>query len=1269
MKKMRKFCMSKNVFGIVIVIMIIGVLIAGCGNPAGGGPGPQNPPDPITYSGKMGTTTYSLKITQNPDNRATFDIKPNDAYVLTVGSKISTGKVASFSGGTFSLQPNSVSSQPFTATVAGTADLKTLSDTITWDDGTASTLPEDYTLVSVGQTDTRTPEVISIQITGLPGAANGKIAKINLVSKPEDLKPLTDEPLASSEETIADLSIIVPLKVNGADFTKSGDYYIRLDVDESSYFYNGGLTITLPDDMDKIPSAFFFNGENSFTLEDDFQSMEELPEIFTVTFESNGGSNVPEQNVISGEKITPEEPTRGGYTFAGWYTDQGRSLPFDAEESITKDMVLYADWIADEAADVLTAVPDSAGVKLTVKIDDIPAGTTNIQFRLSDQSSAYINLGSWEWEESDGIFFGKDAVEIIYPFIVPNADYTFDAEFSGEGGLTVAEASVSATAGLGKMTVGTPNEYTLSYDEGTKTISLNKTPQAPSFNDFHIESRTWEWTFWEGHNWNDTTWRNTSMRSEDPVSSVIIDSTFREKFNYNGEEFTDKAVFVTTAYIVNYSGIEFIYTLDLSDSFNFPQIGIEETAISRFNALLADIPNTAGNYTINLTEDVLDHPGFSINRTTPGIKVTLNGNGKTISWKYVEGGWGSLLNVEGVELVLEDVTIKQSTDNTITWAPVQVGNGGKLEITDGVIIDNTTTVESMDVVYLNAGTTFTISGGAIKGARVKADDHAEIIMTGGTISDSEWEGILVGKYSTLTMSGGLIENTNVGIGIFGGDSTMTNGSVIMTGGTIQKCNQGIATDEGTITMTGGTITDCEDVGIGIWKGGSVTISGNAIIQNCKHGIGTDSGTINITGGNIMDCRENGIDAWGNAASVTMSGGEIKTVLNGISIDYIGTITMTGGTISGCEHVGIAIRKNGSLTMSDTALITNVENGIVTDDGGTVNIAGGTISECLEHGIGLWKNGSLTMTDDALITNSKYGIGAYGGSTITMTGGSITEGEDFCVVVDNSTFTMSDDAELKDSQQGIFTKFGGDTIIEGGTISGMEYAGVLTGYGEADGDTFTMTGGSIIDCGGSGILIESPKNFRLNISGAEIKDNTNPDNDNMNVVVNTVNGWGDITENIGTSDIISIETDDYRKITKKEGVDNFYSRGVFTLTDIPSEFIGEYAFIQSIDSVPMDSGEAILSGAMSWDSEGQVLSGALISEEMIQFGWYTHIQDWGSGGEYTGNDTDIKCSFIIIDEKSYASDGSNTLQTVNFAVDFVDGCAEISYNEGVVVTQQ
>lgn len=67
------------------------------------------------------------------------------------------------------------------------------------------------------------------------------------------------------------------------------------------------------------------------------------PVTYTVTFDSDGGSEVPSQTVNSGSKATePNDPTKEGFTFEGWV--DGNGDPFDFDTLITSNITLYADW-------------------------------------------------------------------------------------------------------------------------------------------------------------------------------------------------------------------------------------------------------------------------------------------------------------------------------------------------------------------------------------------------------------------------------------------------------------------------------------------------------------------------------------------------------------------------------------------------------------------------------------------------------------------------------------------------------------------------------------------------------------------------------------------------------------------------------------------------------------------------------------------------------------------------------------------------------------
>ena len=68
---------------------------------------------------------------------------------------------------------------------------------------------------------------------------------------------------------------------------------------------------------------------------------------YTVTFDSNGGSDVPAVTDMMYSDLIPEPepPKREGYTFKGWYFDENCIYPWDFETSqVGQSMTLYAAW-------------------------------------------------------------------------------------------------------------------------------------------------------------------------------------------------------------------------------------------------------------------------------------------------------------------------------------------------------------------------------------------------------------------------------------------------------------------------------------------------------------------------------------------------------------------------------------------------------------------------------------------------------------------------------------------------------------------------------------------------------------------------------------------------------------------------------------------------------------------------------------------------------------------------------------------------------------
>ena len=66
--------------------------------------------------------------------------------------------------------------------------------------------------------------------------------------------------------------------------------------------------------------------------------------VYTVSFNSNGGSSCPAQSVKYKNKVPLPSPTKTDNKFMGWYTDSTLKNKFDSNTQITGNVTLHAKW-------------------------------------------------------------------------------------------------------------------------------------------------------------------------------------------------------------------------------------------------------------------------------------------------------------------------------------------------------------------------------------------------------------------------------------------------------------------------------------------------------------------------------------------------------------------------------------------------------------------------------------------------------------------------------------------------------------------------------------------------------------------------------------------------------------------------------------------------------------------------------------------------------------------------------------------------------------
>lgn len=132
-------------------------------------------------------------------------------------------------------------------------------------------------------------------------------------------------------------------------------YTVKFDSDGGSEIkpvtVEDGGKVTKPEDPTRTGYTFkgWFNGDTEYDFEKAVTAditlkakWEVVVVNYTVTFDSDGGSEVAAVEVKDGEKvIKPADPTKDGYTFKGWL--DGEDV-YDFEKAVTANITLKANW-------------------------------------------------------------------------------------------------------------------------------------------------------------------------------------------------------------------------------------------------------------------------------------------------------------------------------------------------------------------------------------------------------------------------------------------------------------------------------------------------------------------------------------------------------------------------------------------------------------------------------------------------------------------------------------------------------------------------------------------------------------------------------------------------------------------------------------------------------------------------------------------------------------------------------------------------------------
>ena len=127
------------------------------------------------------------------------------------------------------------------------------------------------------------------------------------------------------------------------------EYDSYYDSHELKEGLNSGEFIDLSPSTEYHVSVIDVTYNNYILFEDNISTKDEVippPAVtYTVTFISNGGTEIEPQVVNSGDKASkPTDPTKADYTFAGWYSDAELVNEYNFDNPVTSNISIYAKW-------------------------------------------------------------------------------------------------------------------------------------------------------------------------------------------------------------------------------------------------------------------------------------------------------------------------------------------------------------------------------------------------------------------------------------------------------------------------------------------------------------------------------------------------------------------------------------------------------------------------------------------------------------------------------------------------------------------------------------------------------------------------------------------------------------------------------------------------------------------------------------------------------------------------------------------------------------
>ena len=321
--------------------------------------------------------------------------------------------------------------------------------------------------------------------------------------------------VGSGEVSISNMNVTGTVNNDSHPVTISGGHYNNITTGTGKVSITDGyFDGTLTGDAYSLSGGYYVNKPNAKYLAEGYAVKEVSVEangitynyqvvrdFYTLTYETNGGTAIEKQQYkVDDPTVAPDDPTKEGLSFFGWYTDAALTKPFVFGDPLTDDITIYAQWGIKIEGKQLTYTGQPQAL---VDVSAVPEGVT-IEYKkprpLYSAQDADITVKASELNVDDILYVGTrdgGAISLNGSFTC-NGESVMSAFWTTSGGLYVQKSvggyvvsgdknynALKVTAKDGDAVTVEPYQY----DPDTESVWTTDIPTGIDAGDYQVEYR------------------------------------------------------------------------------------------------------------------------------------------------------------------------------------------------------------------------------------------------------------------------------------------------------------------------------------------------------------------------------------------------------------------------------------------------------------------------------------------------------------------------------------------------------------------------------------------------------------------------------------------------------------------------------------------------------------------------------------------------------------------------------------------------------------